>query len=352
MSTIEQEAAHYNKHDMKDRRAVSWSRFAAPYLRKALYGASDRDKFLLNLTMKGKKKKGLTLACGDMRAEAKYFKLLNVRDIDAYDVSEATLLRAKEHCSKLDLDVNLCLEDVNSIKLPKKRYDLIVLCHAYHHLENIEYIGSQLAASLKDDGVFLLLDYIGPRYIQFTDQQLHHANIILKSIPKKLRYDRKGDLIDKIYPPLRWGLSAHEAIESPKILPTVESNFVCIKGMLYGGLMHPVLERIAGNFNIEDSEHEKILHNMWCTEVSLISECSIEPNFCELILVKKDSSLLDFHAGINLVYKKLSSDERYEHMVQTASQEIWRLKNLVDGLRNAVSKREDRISKLLSSLKL
>ena len=351
MSSIEQEAEHYNNNDMEIRRAVSWSRLAAPHIRRFLYKDSNRDEYL-SLIMKNRiNGKGLTLACGDMKAEARYFKRLNIYDVDAYDVSEKSLKRAGEYCDKLGLNVNIQVADVNDIKLEKNKYDLVVLCHAYHHLDNIGYIGEQIANSLKDNGVFLLLDYIGPRYIQFTNQQILYGNEVLKKIPKKLRYDRKGDLITTIRPPLRWGLSVHEAIQSPRIMPTIENYFKCIKGMLYGGIMHPVFERIASNFNLDNEEHERLIKEIWQIEFELIQGCEVEPNFCELILVKKDSEYFKDYPNKRFKYKKLEDDARYENMIQVASNEIWRLRKIIKGLREAIEKRESRIDKLLKIIR-
>ena len=327
LKDIKAEARHFNQRDMKKRRKVSWSRLASPYAQRTLYPGSTRNNFLTEIGTP--KLPGLTFACGDMVAEAKYFKLLKSSRVDAFDISDKAVYRAKEHCKKLGLNMHFALRDVNTIKLQENHYGLVVLNHSYHHLSEIEYLAEQVAKSLLPEGIFLLLDYIGPRCIQFTPQQLKYANEALQMIPPSLRKERLGKVMEMVNPPLRWGLSAHEAIQSHKILPAIESNFKCIKGLLFGGLMHPVLERIAASFDPNNIDHAAILDKLWCMEKELMENCKIEPNFCELILVRKDSPVFDKYPEIKFEYRHLEIDKRYEWLIDTSSKEIWRLKKII-----------------------
>lgn len=325
---IQAEASHYDNKDMADRRKSSWSRLASPYVRKALYSDSDRELFLSKIGPYNTP--GLTLACGDMQAEAKYFKLLKCSEIDAFDVSRESLNRAEKRCKDLGLNVKCSATDVNNIVLPKKYYGLVVLSHAFHHLEKIEYIAKQIAESMLPDGIFILQDYVGPRCIQFSPQQLSCANKFFKELPAALRTEHSGKVLNEVHPPLRWGLSMNEAIQSPKILASVLSNFSCIKGLLYGGLMHPVLERVSGSFDSSNSNHNVILDKLWALDRKLIDDCEIEPNFCELILVRKDSELCKIHPVEHFKYRPIYTDDRYDWLMESCSKEIWRLRKIVE----------------------
>lgn len=340
------EARHFDSRDMADRRKVSWSRLAAPYVKRAIYGDRSRNDFLSEIGLPNTP--GLTLACGDMKAEAPYFKLLDSSTIDAFDVSKESLNRAKAHCKSLGLNVNISVADVNNLNLPKNHYGLVVIVHSFHHFDKIEQIAEQIAESMLPNGIFLLLDYVGPRYLQFTPQQLKYANKYFKDLPVALRVERSGEVQNEIHPPLRWGLSINEAIQSPKILPAIESNFSCLNGLLFGGLMHPTLERVSGAFNPENPKHTVILDKLWAADRQLIDDCEIEPNFCELVLVRKDSQLLKKYPAKWFKYRPLEIDGRYEWLTETCSKEIWRLKEKIEELRATIKKRDQAIYYLQS----
>ena len=321
------EANHFDSRDMADRRKVSWSRLQGSYKEKTLYPDTNREEFISSIGQRNRP--GLALACGDMKGEAKYFKLLKSSSVDAFDISEVTLDRAKLHCASLGLNVNLQVGDINTIELPKQHYGLVVVAHSFHHFEKIDRIAKQIAESMLPDAIFILFDYVGPRCLQFSPQQLEHANKFFKRLPPSLRTDRKGEILSQVHPPLRWGLSENEAIESPKILPAIENNFSCIKGLLYGGLMHPVLERVSASFDTENPKHVTILDRLWALDRKLIDNREIEPNFCELILVRKDNQLTEKYPAQSFNYRPIEIDERYEWLVQTSSREIWRLKEII-----------------------
>ena len=325
---IQEEASHYDNKNMDDHRKSSWSRLASSYVRKSLYPNSDRELFISKIGPQNTP--GLTLACGDMKAEAKYFKLLKCSKVDAFDVSRESLSRAEKRCKELGLNIKYSTTDVNNVSLPKKYYGLVIMSHAFHHLEKIEYIAKQIAESMLPNGIFILHDYVGPRCIQFSPQQLNYANKFFKGLPAALRTEPSGKILNEVHPPLRWGLSINEAIQSPKILASVQSNFSCIKGLLYGGLMHPVLERVSGSFDLADLNHNEILDKLWALDRKLIDDCEIEPNFCEFILVRKDSDLCKIHPVKHFKYRPIYADDRYDWLMESCSKEIWRLRKIIE----------------------
>lgn len=338
------EAKHFDEKNIEKHREISWSRLATPYVKKAVYPNGDQEAFLKEIVVVDKP--GLALACGDMQQEAHYFKLLKSSTVDAIDISEESLHKAKDHCKQLGLNVNFSVADVNKIKLPKKHYGLIVIAHSFHHFDEVERIAKQIADSMLPDGVFILIDYIGSRYLQYSTRQLRYANEFLKQLPASLRVDLAGGVRNEIQPPLRWGLSVHEAIQSPNIMPAIESNFSCIKGSLYGGLMHPLLDRIAGSFSQNNPKHVKILDELWQKDKELIDQKKLEPNFCELVLVRKNSQLSRKYKPKRFKYLAAEVDDRYEWLAQTASQEIWRLREKIAAYQATVKKRDALIDQM------
>ncbi|OGL36534.1 hypothetical protein A3F38_00110 [Candidatus Saccharibacteria bacterium RIFCSPHIGHO2_12_FULL_48_21] len=336
---LEAEARHFDVKDIERHREITWSRLAAPFVSKTIYPAGNRNQLLAEIIERNTP--GLALACGDMQQEAPLFKLARSSSVDAIDISKESLKKAKAYCKALGLNVKFSVSDVNKIKLPRKHYGLVVIAHSFHHFEEVDRIAEQIADSMLPNGVFILVDYIGPRYLQYTNRQLKYANEFFKELPPSLRIDHSGKVTDEVQPPLRWGLSVNEAIQSPKILPALQSNFCCIKGLLYGGLMYPVLGRIAVSFNPKNKKHAILLGKLWKLERRLINNLEIEPNFCELILVRKNSKLCRKYSGGWFKYRAPELDNRYDWLVNTSSKEIWRLIEKISEYKAAVKKRDD-----------
>ncbi len=280
-SLIKEEADFFSAQNNQLTRSVAWN--SIPYFQKKIMEAFDISSDAKAILSGRKNICGATLACGEMKGEYKFLKSLGVQRIDAYDISEGQ--REKFYRSIYDnsIEVNYKIEDVNNVNLPERKYDVVYVQQAYHHLENVYGVAQQIRESLKDDGIFVIIDYIGAPFLQRTKKQKEYASRIWKILPNRLRKNHKGIVLNEIHIPPKSSLSPYEAIKSDQIMYAFEKNFVCIKQLKYGGILFPVFNGFSQNYT-RSEEDMLFIKSMWETDQFLIQNNMVEPNFIRSIM--------------------------------------------------------------------
>lgn len=110
--------------------------------------------------------------------------------------------------------------DLNFINLKENTYDIIIAKSILHHIINLEHLLCQVNKSLKQGGVFVVLDYIGENKQQWKKEKIIFINNILEkynlkissgaydnSVPfESIRSEEISGIIDQIF-------SGHKIIE-------------------------------------------------------------------------------------------------------------------------------------------
>lgn len=198
---------------------------------------------------------GLFINCGNGRMEREFIDKNITKSADAFDYSENLLQEAKSN--RLKRDIAYFKADANRIELPLDRYDLVVNVAGLHHVQYINQFIYTLGRSLKDDGVMVNFDYIGPHRNQYPPTQWKLVNKINNDLPPSIRHDKLS------YPsvPVMLEEDPTEAIHSELILDTVKRYFTMLErhdtggGIAYLLLTH---NQKVKNENI-DSSIKKIL---------------------------------------------------------------------------------------------
>jgi len=282
-SKIAEEAAYFNRHDNQLTRQRNWS--AIPLMQQRLQAAADLGGWARQALGQRTGLRCLTLACGNMAGEYGFLRRLGAARIDAFDISEEQKRKflAQNYDGQVEVDYRIA--DVNEIQLQPDCYDLVYIQQAFHHFEAVEHVAAQIASSLKPDGVFVLIDYVGPNYLQRSSRQREVASRFWQHLPE--RYRTSGNKVwEEIYVPPRESLPPYEAIRSEAILPALRSNFVVEQMFLYGGLLFPLLNGFAQNFGDNEAD-QTLLQTLWETERLLEEAGAIEPNFIRAVLRKR-----------------------------------------------------------------
>ena len=229
----------------------------------------------------------LVLGCGDMAGEHAVFldPALPFSEIDAYDISPESVKRARELTEPKGLPVKYHVADLNQVELPANRYALVIVFQSYHHFERVDYIAQQVNHALLPDGIFYVNDYIGPRQLQWSDDQLHYARQLLKLLPTHYRRRLNGEISDYINRVPPENFSPDEAICSDQILPAINKHFNVVYQYNWAGLLYPLLEGIAFNFTTSD-EDIALLKLLFDLDYALCQSGKIDPNFT-ITLAKK-----------------------------------------------------------------
>ena len=275
----------FSKTNNQLTRQAAWS--SIPYFQKKINENFNFHRYFTDFFAKKKSLHALTLACGDMHGEYNFFKGLNkVTKIDAFDISEGQRKKFYDRVYDNKIQVDYKIEDCNHLTLEANKYDIIYIQQAYHHLENVDGVAKELNKALRNDGIFLLIDYIGTPFLQRSESQRRVARKIWKELPERLRKNPQGRILKDIYIPNKAHLSPFEAIKSDEIFDAINNNFSMVKSFVYGGILFPLFQGFAQNYT-DSIGDELYIKSMWFMDQELIQSGIVEPNFIRAIMRKK-----------------------------------------------------------------
>ena len=236
----------------------------------------------------------LTLGCGAGDLERGLSKYNFCLQHDACDISDGAIKKAKEKASEKGLShISYEVVDVNEIRLPPCSYNVVFGVSSIHHLNNLEYVFSEIRKSLNPDGFFFLNEYVGPTKFQWSDKQLDLINHILSILPEKYRISRRSRILKtKCVRPTIVEMNTvdpSEAVRSEDIMKLLPLYFDIIDMKLLGGtILHSLLEDIVGNFDWKKDEDIKLLKLLFEIEDTLIEIGEIESDF--ILVIAKNKS--------------------------------------------------------------
>jgi len=168
---------------------------------------------------------GLSLACGNGRAERELLKLGICERFHGIDSSPEAIAEARQNAQGLDLTYEPA--DLNRLVLEPGAYDLVLTQNCLHSVLELERLAEQIWRSLKPGGCLWIHDYIGESQFQFSDLRLDIANRILAVLPERYRRDRVHDrILRAIARPKPGALaSPFEAVRSADIVPVFSRWF-------------------------------------------------------------------------------------------------------------------------------
>ena len=130
---------------------------------------------------------GLSLGCGTGLVEREALQKGICQEFDGIDITQESINTAVRAAKEKHWENQLhySVQDLNAVRLESQKYDFILISHALHHVEKLEYVLQEMKKALIPDGLILLSEYIGPSQFQFTDEQLRLMNELLETIPKE-----------------------------------------------------------------------------------------------------------------------------------------------------------------------
>jgi SAM-dependent methyltransferase len=115
-----------------------------------------------------------------------------VQEIDAFDVSEASLADARREAEKEGIDgIHYGFGNFDDPHLARRRYDIAFFHASLHHVSALERLFRRLTFALKRGGAVYVDEYVGPSRGDWTRDQLGLAQAVLDILPAegKLRPD-------------------------------------------------------------------------------------------------------------------------------------------------------------------
>ncbi|MBC7289149.1 MAG: class I SAM-dependent methyltransferase [Armatimonadetes bacterium] len=284
----------------------------------------------------------LSLCCWQGELERELARRGVFRWCVAYDISEPALARAREKAAEEGINnVEFVCQDVNTMVLAEKEFDLIVAKGALHHIANLEGALEQINRGLKDDGILVALEYVGPNRFNYPPRQLEIATCALRLLPEQFRQSvtwrlqgRAGLAVSRrsagAWMRLLWlklknkgvleAVSRRlyhawlrktgrplvktcvprivgsemaiddptEAIRSADVVPLIEQKLRLIEYKPLGGtLLMPVLHDIAGNFEAGAPAADQLLDMLFAIEDALMAAGEIGSDFAFIVAGKR-----------------------------------------------------------------
>lgn len=242
----------------------------------------------------------LSLGCGSGSLERHLCSMGPFMEIEAYDISEGALSVAREEASKSGFKINYKRVDLNSVKLPKAKYDVVFAKMSLHHVENLENLMHQIRNTLTDGGLFIIHEFVGATQFQYPKKQVQVINEILELLPEYYRKSVTNPEMQKpFYAPANVEyMNANdpsEAIRSAEIIPMLEEYFEIVERKDYGGtLLHMLLQDIAGNFNPNDLKDVTVINLIFYIEKVLIREGVLSNDFSYIVAKVKKNRRINF----------------------------------------------------------
>ncbi|HOF56472.1 MAG TPA: methyltransferase domain-containing protein [Prolixibacteraceae bacterium] len=227
---------------------------------------------------KSKGLKMLSVGCGTGARERKFAKYPNFNLIEGVDMSEKQIDEARNHASDLKLNnIKYIVGDFTTHIFEHSTYDVILFNSSLHHFKDIHNIlQTKVLPLLKDGGYLLIFEYVGPKRLQWTKQQLEFANKLLTDLPLKykIRFNSKS-IKRRIYRPGLFRMllvDPSEAIDSDSIIPSIHNHFKIIEERKIGwDISHLLFKDIAHNFLNNDKETQKLLSYLFEKEDEYLS---------------------------------------------------------------------------------
>lgn len=227
----------------------------------------------------------LSIGCGEGAIERMLTKLGSVKDVDAFDINEESIEKAKALAEKEGYDnIKYFVADANDILLPQNKYDIVIANSSIHHVHNLDHIMKEVSESLTPFGIFVLVEFVGPTRFKWTDEQLGLINGLIDVLPerfKKPHIDHKtfeGYLRDV----------PDEAIRSSDILQVLNNYFDEFEVFDMGGtLLHLLFMDVVENIDSLNVDDVALVKTLCFFEKTLIEKDVLPSDFKLLITRSK-----------------------------------------------------------------
>ncbi len=173
---------------------------------------------------------GLSIGCGTGLLERDVLAKDVCERVEGVDFSPEAIAEAKRGAEAAGLARRLDyrVEDINAIRLPRRRYDIVFFHGSLHHIRGVESALAEVQAALKPGGLLFLDEYMGPSRSDWTDDLWGFARSAFDALPGELK--NRPELAIPL--PMD---DPSESVRSSAILPATRRLFEVLEDRPYGG---------------------------------------------------------------------------------------------------------------------
>jgi SAM-dependent methyltransferase len=237
---------------------------------------------------------GLSLGCGHGTVEREAIALGICETFVGLDISQAALDVAARDAESAGLGdrIDYRRADLNIAELDRDSYDVVFAVQALHHVDDLEHLFDQIAASLRPGGLLVVNEYVGPARFQWLDKTQDVMNRILELLPEQYRVNpRNGfvkERIERAPADEIARVDPSESIRSDEIMELLRSRFDVLYDAYFGGTINQfLLADIAANFDDDDPKDVAILDLISLLEELLVAERVLPSDFAYVVVSRR-----------------------------------------------------------------
>jgi len=236
---------------VKRRERLNWSGISLnhQYYNYLVSGNPDVH-YLVYFMEKYIKKPGrvLSLGCGNGYLERVLVNFnLPYVEIQGMDINPDLMTYANQEAAKLGYkNLSYVVADLNDVALPKNSFNLVIFFHSLHHIENLEGMLENVKNTLTNDGLLLVVDFVGPTRWQWTDKQIDITQQLLDLLPDELKINLHNPIFketkEKISRPIVEDIirtDPSESIRSGEIMELLHKEFYVLEEKHMGAPCYP-----------------------------------------------------------------------------------------------------------------
>lgn len=247
---------------------------------------------------------GLVLNCGNGWVEREFIDMGMVKRVTAFDYS-MDLLRIAEK-ERGERRIAYFQTDVNRIDFSENQFDLIVNVASLHHVQYINRLCRIMCSAIKENGLLVNFDYIGPHRNQYPFKQWYHINRVNRSLPDHIK---KSPIIKPHLPTMVFD-DPTEAIHSELIIESVSRYFeIFERHDTGGGIAYELLTHNSKLKNVPADELDFHIGKILTLDKEYTHLKQVPPLFSYFIAKPQKSALSD---GPKLEYYQKAEDFREE----------------------------------------
>jgi 2-polyprenyl-3-methyl-5-hydroxy-6-metoxy-1,4-benzoquinol methylase len=187
--------------------------------------------------------KALSIGCGAGALERSLIELGAATEITGIDVSDSALDEARREAAARGMSIDYRNAEARAFLRDHPRaFDAVFFHQSLHHFDALDGLMTLVGGALRDDGVLVVDEYVGPSRDEWSVARLVSANIVYRLLP---RGTRRAKIVRA---PINRE-DPTEAVASSQIVPAIERHFRVTQRRDYGGnllaLIYPNLDRTS-----------------------------------------------------------------------------------------------------------
>ena len=263
-------------------------------LERAATGGADFFEYIARGARGRRPSRILSLASGPGGVELGLARTLGPETIiECIEINEALVALGTERARRDGLNVRFSCQDINTLRLEAKSYDVIMAHAALHHFLALEHIFSEVHAALKMEGEFVVNDVTSKNGYELWPETKAVIGHLWALLPERLRTNRTlyaVPTVDTEYPDRNYLGNGFECVRSQDILPLLHEHFRVVHYVPYFAIARRFFDRMFGpNFDLGKPFDRAVVDFIWQLDCELVRSQAARPETAFLVLRRRDT---------------------------------------------------------------